>query len=161
MTELTPAARRELREKHEKATPLPWVNMDDDTFFGELRACSDDRFELVAVMPKNDDRTSDFEYMAAAANLAPALLDEVERLEQKLADTQGRFSNCTDVAREQAQEIQKLGESCMVANNEIDHVNALLEACGFEIVWGNESADGRTHIKGHGKLYYPEEGTPS
>ena len=75
-----------LRELQEQATPLPWVNMDDDTFFGELRACSDDRFELVAVMPKNDDRTSDFEYMAAAANLAPALLDEVERLRYDIED---------------------------------------------------------------------------
>lgn len=80
MTDITPVTIAKLRDLLAKATPRPWVNMDDDTFFGQLRATDADRFELVAEMPELDDRTADFDLIEAAVNNLPALLDEVERL---------------------------------------------------------------------------------
>jgi len=83
MTNITPALIASLRELASKATPRLWVNMDDDTFFGQIRAIGedDDNFELIAEMPELDDRTADFDYIEAAANHLPDLLDEVERLQ--------------------------------------------------------------------------------
>lgn len=45
-------------------TPGPWVNMPDGAFWGEIRSA--ETFDLIAVMPELDDRTADFELIAAA-----------------------------------------------------------------------------------------------
>jgi len=71
----------ELKRLYEKATDLPWVNMTDDTFFGEIRTAGGEHFTEIADMPHLDDRTADFEYIVTACNNVPALLDELTRLQ--------------------------------------------------------------------------------
>lgn len=51
-------------------TPGPWVNMPDGAFWGEIRSA--ETFDLIAVMPELDDRTADFELIAAAPDLLAA-----------------------------------------------------------------------------------------
>lgn len=51
-------------------TPGPWVNMPKGAFWGEVRSA--ETFELIAVMPECDDRTADFELIAAAPDLLAA-----------------------------------------------------------------------------------------
>jgi hypothetical protein len=48
----------ELKRLYEKATDLPWVNMTDDTFFGEIRTAGGEHFTEIADMPHLDDRTA-------------------------------------------------------------------------------------------------------
>ena len=64
-------------------TPGPWVNMDKDPFWGEIRAC--ETFDLIAVMPELDDRTDDFNLIAAA----PELLEACKRVIEDLTDENG------------------------------------------------------------------------
>jgi hypothetical protein len=79
-TKFTDAFMAEQRELARKATERPWVNMTDETFWGQIRTASEDHFTHIAQMPDLDDRTDDFEYLTAAANHYPAALEEIERL---------------------------------------------------------------------------------
>jgi len=45
--------------------------MQDGPFWGEIRSCED--FQQIAVMPELDDRTADFNLIAAAPDLLEAL----------------------------------------------------------------------------------------
>ena len=64
----------------EAATSAPWVYMNTDAFFGEIRTV--DSFTLIAETPDGDDRTPDFELIVALRNFAPALLDALEAAEE-------------------------------------------------------------------------------
>lgn len=59
-------------------TPGPWVYLQDDPFWGEIRSA--ETFDLIAQQPEADDREADFILMAAAPDLLAAcetLLEEV------------------------------------------------------------------------------------
>jgi len=72
-----------IRARVEKATPGPWIHMDGDVFYGEIRDV--DNFDLIAEVPEADDRPEDFEFMAEARQDIPDLLAEVERLRSALS----------------------------------------------------------------------------
>jgi hypothetical protein len=89
----TDAFMAEQRELAERATARPWVNMTDETFWGQIRTASDEHFTEIARMPELDDRTDDFEYIAEAANHYPDALDAIDRLRAENDSLRADFAN--------------------------------------------------------------------
>ena len=78
----------ELKKLLEKTTPLPWINMKDDTFYGQIRSNNEESFTEIARMPKYDDRENDFDLIESAVNNLSDLLDEIDRLQSALTTAQ-------------------------------------------------------------------------
>lgn len=158
---ITPALIASLREMASKATPRPWDHCRARTGKGSygLTPLHDAEIE-----PDYWERTQlDVAYMTAAANHLPDLLDEVERLREEAegAKTASDYwykqtVDCKFRIAELEAACEKWQTAWRVASVNLDHLNALIESCGFEVVLDIDSPDNRSHIKGYGKLYYPE-----
>ena len=128
MTDLTPAARMELRELAEKATPRPYVY---DGMHYEINAPSATGYFMVEseaptiinnheVDEFGHQYSPDLAYLTAAANLAPALLDEVERLQAELAEAAKTASDYWYAQTVDCKfRIAKLEQACNMALKEL------------------------------------------
>lgn len=80
----------EIKQRTEAATAGDWIHLEvepDMPFWGEIRAigtAEKETFILVAEMPRLDDRTEDFRFIAHAKEDVADLLAEVERLQAEL-----------------------------------------------------------------------------
>ena len=95
---------QEIRARVEKATPGPWIHMDGDVFYGEIRDV--DNFDLIAEVPEADDRPEDFEFMAEARQDIPDLLAEVERLREEVTKFKHRYELACEVVDELSKSLE-------------------------------------------------------
>ena len=92
-------------------TPGPWVFMDDDTFYGEIRDC--ETFTEIARMPDMDDRPDDFRLIAAA----PDLLEACEKFISSFAS--GQREKC-DIALIMAKEAVARARGVIVVSYNVE-----------------------------------------